>query len=152
MNKSPRIGLLLAPLVIPVALTVSVALLGDDPTQKDSLSFSDPIMRWVLVLGTVTLFSYLATILFGVPLVRVLRRLDRLSFWLVVPAGAFFGAIAPAIVIFSTGGYIVGPIWGSIAKLAVGGAVLGVLVSTSYCWLAGSGDWPNKSLERTRGK
>jgi len=95
-RKSPRIGLLLAPLAVPLAFTALVVLSRDDPSYKDGLMHADSAWPWVLVLGAVTLFGYVASVLLGVPL-----------------------------------------IWQALAILAGAGALVGILVSASYCWLAG---------------
>lgn len=138
MKRSPRIGLLLAPLVVPLAFAVWVAIVGDDPAVKDSLWGARPL-AWILVLGAIALFSYAVSVLLGVPLIRALRRLDRLAFWSVVPAAALIGAVALVAVVFGSDGYTIGPIWLAVAKIAGMGALLGVLVGASYCWLSGTG-------------
>jgi hypothetical protein len=135
MNKSPRLGLLLAPLTTPVVFALWAAYVGEDPTGKETPS----VIQWVLVLGGVTLFSYVASVLFGVPLIHALRRLNKLAIWTVVPAAALAGAVALVAAISITGGYFTDPVWGPLAQLAAAGALLGTCVAASYCWLAGIG-------------
>jgi len=129
--------LLLAPLAVPLAFTALVVLSPYDPSYKDGLMHADSAWPWVLVLGAVTLFGYVASVLLGVPLIRVLRRMNKLSFWSVVPAAAFLGAVTLVAVVFGIAEYSKSPIWEALAILAGAGALVGVLVSASYCWLAG---------------
>jgi hypothetical protein len=138
MKRSPKTGLLLAPLAVPLAFVAWVLVLGDDPAIKDSLWGASP-MAWAAVLGAVTLFSYVASALLGVPMIRVLKRLDRLTYWRVVPAAGILGALALVAHMFGTGGYVVGSLWLPLAELAGAGALLGILVGASYCWLSGIG-------------
>jgi len=139
VKKSPRIGFLLAPLATPVASALWILFVGADPAQKDSHWITESVTAWVGVLGSAALFSYAASVLLGVPLILVLRRVDRLSFWTVVSAAAPLGAVALLAVFFGTGGYFETHVWPSSGKLAGGGAMLGIFVAASYCWLVGIG-------------
>jgi len=135
-ERSPKIGLLLAPLTAPVACAIYVLIIGEDPRNKDS---QWDATAWIVVMGAVTVFYYLASIFLGVPLIRVLRRLDRLSFWPLVIGAAFLGAIVLIAVILGTGGYVTGPVWMPLAELGGAGAFLGAIIAMSYGWLAGVG-------------
>ena len=130
----------LAPLAAPIAFAgLSLAFgktSGGDCDSADFASILPPLC------GVITVFSYVASAAFGVPLIRALRQRNRLSFRHVVMVGA---AIGGAVLMTSSGlvlavaydpdtdrGVAVG-----ILSFALYGAIMGSGVAACFCWLTG---------------
>ncbi len=82
--------------------------------------------------------SYLACLIFGGPLIVLLRRIDKFRFWWVVVPGSIFYAVALYLTLFVfMGGQITGNKIHVITGTLLAGFSLGMLVTTLFCFLAG---------------
>lgn len=131
MTQQTR-GFLLAPLVAPaVIILYSLA------------SMSSPLDLPVRILLPIVLgvpFSYLGSIVLGVPLVMILGMFGKLLFWRVIVIFAFVGAVTYWFSVFCMRGPKSGWFDGSdsLPKEILGiGVPLGVLVGATFCWISG---------------
>ena len=135
-------GLAIAPLATPIAYSIWVFFFFTDTTPKlEASGFGwDSIAGWAVFLTALTLLSYVASIMFGVPLIVALKRAQKFTFRRVVLFSAPLGAIAFLCVfgvMLATGLQVRGSMWPPILQFAGAGAAFGLAVGTSFCWLVG---------------
>ncbi|HEY6095008.1 MAG TPA: hypothetical protein VIU93_08655 [Gallionellaceae bacterium] len=136
IRKSPRLGIILAPLAGALAYMLLAFILGEDNTPKKDYTGLQAWPVFVAMYIAVALICYMASILIGVPLSRYLKRHSRLEFWLLfmlsIPIGA--ASISGAVyLLVRNEAHIFVP----LLIFAAYGAVTGAVVSATYCWLAG---------------
>lgn len=82
--------------------------------------------------------SYLTCLIFGGPLIFILRRINKFRFWWVVLPGSILYAVALYLTLFVLmGGQIIGNKMYIISGTLLAGFVLGMLVTILFCFLAG---------------
>jgi hypothetical protein len=144
--RSPKFGFSLAPLAAPIGYAIWALFFFTDTTPKQELSGWDfySATGWALALGSLTLLSYAASFIFGVPLIAVLKRTNRMSFWWIVLPASILGASTLLLVfaaLMSTDGRIAGPLWVPLAQFAGTGFLFGLAVGVSFCILLGIPAW-----------
>lgn len=136
MRKSPKLGLIFAPLAGALAYMLLVFIFGEDTTPKKDYTGLQAWPFYVAMYIAVALLCYLVSTLIGIPLLGYLKRHGKLVFWNIVLISIPIGAVSVAAVIYlfvRHETYILIP----LLFFAAYGAVTGVVVSATYCWLAG---------------
>ena len=84
------------------------------------------------------LMSYISCLIFGFPLIYLLKKYNKLLFlWVVIP-GSILYSISVYITLFVIlGGKITGNEFTVVSYTLLAGAGLGVVVTTIFCYLAG---------------
>jgi hypothetical protein len=105
--------------------------------EKTHYKESTPV-TWAVSLRFFTVVSYIACLVFGGPLIALLKRLNKLTFWRVVLPGSMLYALAVYLTLFVIlGGEIIGKNkFLVIARTLLAGFGLGVVVTTLFCFLA----------------
>jgi hypothetical protein len=142
VGKPLSFGLALAPLATPITYSIWAIFFFTDTTPKlDASGFSsETIAGWATVLMLLTLLSYAASALFGIPLILALKRAQKISFWWVVLPSAPLGAIAFVglfVCMLATDMQVRGSMELAILQFAGVGAAFGLAVATTFCWLTG---------------
>lgn len=134
------LGAFLAPLAAPIVYMAFVLIFLPDDTPKHELTWEAVIVA--AAFGFIPA-SYLVSFVFGAPLIYVLGRLEKLSFWWVTILAAPLGAISLVCILLVTVAFgvtvhweLVG--WAEIASFLCTGAVLGVCIAVSYCLIVGT--------------
>jgi hypothetical protein len=135
-------GFSLAPLAAPLLYSLWALLFWTDPTPKREFSGFDShaVTAWIIFFLALTITSYFGSIVVGIPLIAVLRRRNRLTFWRVVLSAALIGAIAFAVGLYLLLPYaqeIKGPVWIGILQFSGFGAALSFAVAVVFCLLVG---------------
>ncbi|WP_227818274.1 hypothetical protein [Nitrogeniibacter aestuarii] len=129
--NNPRLVLatLVAPLAVPVALVVvPVISCACWPFYYD--------LPWIL--GFAVPVSYLATLLVGLPLTRLLKKKNRLNLQFLVAGGTLMGTMVFYIFSVFLGLLLTSsPVLEFSTYAALFGAVLGLLVSLTFGLVAG---------------
>lgn len=139
MKRSVWLGALVGPLVASVGY-LAVMMLLPDSTPKDERSVEAAFVALVAFLLPV---SYLASFIFGMPLVYILRRYQKLSFWPVVLLAAPLGTLAAVCVLSVSVAFFDATVqWGMIdlvdALVFLGGsAAYGSVIGGVFCLLTG---------------
>lgn len=147
MKRSPWLGSLAAPFVASLGY-VAVMMLLPDPTPKGERGLEAAIVALVVFLLPV---SYLATFLFGAPVVCILQRYRRLSFWRVVLFAAPLGVVAAACVLFALVAFFDATVqwdkvdWRDVLGVLGGGAIYGSVIGGVFCLLSGPTTLPADS-------
>ncbi|MEJ2608659.1 MAG: hypothetical protein P8179_00935 [Candidatus Thiodiazotropha sp.] len=136
MRKSPIIGLIIAPFAGAVAYMLLVFIFGEDNTPKQDYTGLQAWPIYFAMFIATTLLCYLVSILAGIPLVSYLKRYGKLNFWIMLLVSTPMGAVSLSLVIYllvHNEKHILIPL-----LIFMGyGAVMGAVVSVTYCWLAG---------------
>lgn len=136
MRKSPKIGFVIAPLTGAVAYMLLVLIFGEDNTPKKDYTGLQAWPIYAAIFVATTLLCYLVCILAGIPLVRYLKRHGKLIFWVMLLISIPIGAASLTLVIYlivHKEEHLLIP----LLIFAGYGAVMGAVVSTTYCWLSG---------------
>jgi hypothetical protein len=110
-----------------------------DRTPKDELYELGGPVSAILFACAIGL-SYAASIVLGMPLISVLRRLNKVTFWWVVLPAALLGAIAITgcfFLLLAFGAIVKGETWRAMATFSLVGGALGAVVATTFCMLVG---------------
>lgn len=132
----------MAPLAAPLVYAVWALFFWTDPTPKQEFSGFDSyaISAWAFAFACIILFSYVVSIAFGIPLISVLRRFNKVSFWWVVLLAAPLGALALAGVFLSLltlGAEVKGTMWSEMLLFSLVGGAFGSVVAAAFCMLVG---------------
>lgn len=149
MRRSTALGYAIAPPLGPLVWGI-IVLFNPDVTTSDEFG----VGAWVISITFFSLLSYLACLIFGAPLLRILNRMNKLSFWWITLFGASLYAFSVYIVLMPI------PIWLGVAEVpgsylltavytSLVGFGLGSLVSAAFCWLAGIRARPRARMEST---
>lgn len=135
-------GLSIAPLIVPSLYIVWVLIFWTDPTVKQELSdySSYAISAWVLAIIALTLTSYIASAAFGILLLAILKKINRVSFWWIVLSAVPLGAITLSggfLLLLTFGAEFRGDILSDLLLFSLLGGVLGFTVATLFCGLVG---------------
>ena len=131
-------GVTIAPLMAPIVYVLFVMIFVPDTTPKQERTWEAAFAVLVLLIPA----SYLISFALGAPLIYVLKRVNNLYFWPVVimsvPLG-IFGVVIILLVIHAFGATVD---WNllirqDILSLLTTGAILGLIVSVTFCLLAG---------------
>jgi hypothetical protein len=132
VKRSLWLGASLAPLIAPVVWTVIVVFSPDHTPKQERTPEVVLVVSMFLIF-----FCYIASFILGVPLVKVLRRFEKLSFWwvvlLAIPLGASVFSVFPLLLVVS--GETLN--WNGIMFFLVGGAAFGFVTAAIFCFLAG---------------
>lgn len=125
--RHPRRGLLIGPLVAPVAYWIGVLLFA----RRDASGLdAHRALRELLAICTFGLpVAYTATLLLGAPMLYALKRLTWLSGTTLVAAGAIGGTAVAAVIAAGQQGALFPVIMPLYA-----GAALGALVAGAVWW------------------
>ena len=142
LKKPLWFGLALAPLATPVLYAIWALLFWSDSTPKHDLSgfTSYAITAWMVVFAALTIFSYFISAVFGISLITILRRFNKLSFWWLVLPSTLFGAVAFVGVFFlllTIADEFKGVMWLEILRFSSVGGVFGFSISALFCLLVG---------------
>jgi len=136
MIKSPKLGLILAPLAGALAYMLLVFIFGEDNTPKKDYTGLQAWPFYAAMYVATTLLCYLISILVGIPLVSYLKRHGKLKFWVIFLISIPIGAASLTSVIYLLAHneeHLLIP----LLFFSGYGAVMGAVVSATYCWLAG---------------
>lgn len=130
MNKKEIIACVVAPIIAPVVCWLLVFSTGNNPKGIEIADVFE-------ILGLCILFgapvSYFSTLLFFVPLYKMLKRHDKDSIYTLTIGGAIIGAVMFIAFLFAMGASIDSLKGGSeIAKLSLSGAAMGGAVG--FCF------------------
>jgi hypothetical protein len=139
MKRSVWIGALFAPLTAPVLYVMFVMLFVPDITPKHERTLGTALVA--LTFGFIPA-SYFVSFVFGAPLIYILRRFKKLSFFWVVLLAVPLGAIALScllIIVMAFGAEIhwAGVGWGAVFSFLSTGALLGVVTAAGFCLMTG---------------
>ena len=139
MKRSIWLGATLAPLTAPIVYMVLVMLLVPDTSPKQERTWEVALVALTFVLIPA---SYFVSFVFGAPLIYVLGRLEKLSFWWVSMLAAPLGASALILLLlvaiaFGASVQWVRVGWEDVASFLGTGATLGVVIASAFCLLAG---------------
>ena len=142
LKKPLWFGFSIAPLAAPIAYAIWALLFWTDPTPKQEFSGFDAyaVSGWAIFFTCATLVSYIFSIIFGLPLITTLQRLNKLTFWRVVLFSVPLGAIAFTscfMLLLALGATTEGNIWSDIVTFLWAGGALGLIVATVFCLLVG---------------
>jgi hypothetical protein len=143
-KRSLKFGFMIAPLSVTITYITWALLFWTDLTPKQE--FSDfnlnTLSAWALLIIALTLFSYLWSVVLGIPLVVLLRKINKLSFgWITLfslPLGAL--ALNISILLFllvANDAELTGPIELIFLQITLIGCALGAIVAVSFCALVG---------------
>jgi hypothetical protein len=95
-------------------------------------------VAWIASAAFLIGVSYLACLIFGGPLIFILRRINKFRFWWVVMPGSilYAGALYLTLFVFM-GGQIIGNKIHVITGTLLVGFGLGIIVTALFCFLAG---------------
>jgi len=136
MRKSPKIGLIIAPLVGAFVYMLLGFIFGEDNTPKNDYTGLQAWPFYVMMYTAVAILCYLVSIFIGMPLLSYLKRRGKLEFWKIILISIPIGALSittPIYLLVRDETIIFIP----LLFFAAYGAVTGVAVSLTYCWLAG---------------
>ena len=136
MNKSGKIGFMLAPLIGAITFMLLVFIFGEDNSPKKDYSGAQAWPFYFSIFLVVTLFCYLLTTIIGIPLVIFLDHYRKLKFWILLLLSSLIGAISLTSVIYFIARDEAG-ISVVLLFFSAYGAVVGAVISITYCWLAG---------------
>lgn len=115
-------------------LYLIIVLFVPEVTNQDESS----AVTWIVSATFLVGVSYLACLIFGGPLIFILRRINKFRFWWVVMPGSILYAVALYLTLFVfMSGQIIGNKMYVISGTLLAGFVLGMLVTTLFCFLAG---------------
>ena len=130
--RHPLRGFLIGPLVVPLAYWLGgMVYVGLRPDLR--LDGAQALRELMLILAFGLPIAYLATLVWGVPALYLLRRLGWMRAWTVIVAGASAGTIVALWFAFNQQGSLF------LVRMPVpAGAALGALAGAA-CWWAGQG-------------
>ena len=136
MKNSPKIGLIISPLVGAFVYMLFSFIFGEDTTPKKDFTGLQAWPAYAMMYIAVAIICYLVSIFIGVPLLSYLKRQGKLELWRIILISIPIGALSIAIPIYllvrnETIIFI------PLLSFAAYGAVTGVAVSFTYCWFAG---------------
>jgi hypothetical protein len=134
------LGSFVAPLAAPILYGMLFYTFSDftiDPQTYDEHSLEALLVA--LVVFYIPL-SYITSFIVGMPLIYILKRFEKLSFWWValssIPLGIFIFTVFFALLLV-LGATIKGNMWTELARFAGFGAIYGFIVAATFCLLAG---------------
>ncbi len=155
-KKRLILGAAIAPLSAPVLYVLFVMLFLPDHTPKQERT-------WEAALQMLAFFfiptSYIISYFFGAPLIYILKRLKRLSFWPVLLISLPFGAAAIigfliVILMSSPVNYRDFKGWQDVAQSvstgAIPGAILGLIIALTFCLISGITTRPDQATQREK--
>jgi hypothetical protein len=152
LKRSIGLGSVAAPLVASLGY-IAVMTFLQDPTSKEEITLEAALVALVVFLLPV---SYLATLIFGLPLIHVLRRYQRLSFWWVVLPAAPLGAIAAVGVLSVLVAFFDATVqwdkfdWRDVLAFLGGGALYGFVIASVFCLFAGIATNSSRAAKASR--
>ena len=136
MNKSGKFAVTVAPLAAPIVFMALGFIFGEDNTPKQEFSGPASWPYYPFIFLIVSMLSYFSTIIFGIPLVSLLKRIDKHSLWPILLCSLPIGAITYTIFVYFLGQdetELLIP----LLIFASFGAVSAAAVSFTYCWFVG---------------
>lgn len=133
MKGSPRLGASLAPLAAPLVYEAFVLVFLPDLTPKQERTLAASFAFYLIF----TPAYYIASFSLGIPLIKVLRRLGKLTFWRVALLGMPLGAAAFAVFLLALLLYGATVEWSGLPSCLGVGCVIGFSVAAVYCLIAG---------------
>ncbi len=113
-------------------------------TNQDEFSAITWIVSSMFFVG----ISYIACLIFGGPLIFLLRRIHKFTFWWVVVPGSTLYSVALYLTFFVVmGAEIIAHKFYVISTFLFAGFGLGIIVTTLFCFLAGITRRPSRRNE-----
>lgn len=133
MKRSIWLGYAIAPITGPLLYGVIALFI---PAITENKEFN--LFTWFASTTFFSLASYVACLIFGAPLISILRKYNKLSFlWVVLP-GSILYAISLYITLFLImGAEIIGNKFSVIGYTLLIGFGLGVVVISIFCVIVG---------------
>jgi len=133
IKGSPRLGALLAPLAAPLVYEAFVLVFLPDVTPKQERTLAASMTFYLIF----TPACYIASFGLGIPLIKVLRRLGKLTFRRVALMGIPLGVVAFAVFLLALLSFGATVEWSGMPSCLGVGCVIGFSVATAYCLIAG---------------
>ena len=144
MKRSLWLGYAIAPITGPLLYGV-IALFLPEVTENKEFN----VFTWFASITFFSLVSYVVCLIFGAPLISILKKYNRLSFlWLVLPGSTLY-AISLYITLFHImGGEIIGNKLSVIGYTLLIGFGLGIVVTSVFSVIVGITMRPSGRLTR----
>lgn len=133
MKPSHLVASLVSPLAGPLVYTTCFLLFFPDTSLKGERTLGALLIAMLFFVPA----SYIASIIFGAPLILGLRRLGKLSFWAVVLTAFPCGILAFALGLLVLTAFGATVEWSGMLPFLVVGGVVGSSIAAAYSYLAG---------------
>jgi hypothetical protein len=132
VRKSITLGSIIAPLA-PPTIWIIYFIISPNPDYEKYGSFEMSFM----IFGCIILFWYIACLVLGIILFKILRKIHRLTFlWLVVTSTLLgSGVFSSFLLLLLMSGEVL--IWKDVVFVLTVGALFGFITSGVFCALSG---------------
>ena len=144
MKRSIWLGYAIAPITAPLLYGVIALFLPGVTENKEFNAFT-----WFASITFFSLVSYVACLIFGAPLISILKKYNKLSFlWLVLPSSMLYATSLYITLFHIMEGEIIGNKLSVIGYTLLIGFGLGIVVTSLFSVIVGITMRPSGRLTR----